>query len=68
MLIQNWREAWRWFSVQALFALSVLPVVWATLPDELKAEVPDGWAKWVMFAVAIGGLAGRLIDQKGKEQ
>jgi hypothetical protein len=66
-LIDNWRNAWRWISVWALVTLSSLPVVWASLPEDLKVAVPDGWAKWIMFLVAIGGLAGRFVDQKGKD-
>ena len=65
-LIENWRSAWRWFSVQALFVLAALPVVWASLPEDLKDDIPQSWLKWVMFGLAIGGLAGRFVDQKGK--
>ncbi len=67
-IIENWKSAWRWISVWALFTLSCLPIVWASLPPDLKTEVPDGWAKWIMMLVALGGLAGRFVDQKGKEQ
>ncbi len=66
-LIENWKSAYRWISVWALATLSALPIVWANLPDDLKAEVPQGWAKWIMMLVAFGGLAGRFVDQKGKE-
>jgi hypothetical protein len=67
-LIENWRSAWRWFSVQALFVLAALPIVWTSLPEDLKDDIPQGWLKWVMMALAVGGLAGRFVDQKGKDQ
>jgi len=62
-LVENWRQAWRMFSVQALALLAALPVVWMTLPEDLKAMVPQDWTKYIMVAVAIGGLVGRLVAQ-----
>jgi len=63
-LVPDWRRAWSWFSVQALVILAALPLVWSTLPADLRAYLPDGWEPYVLLVVAIGGLAGRLIDQK----
>lgn len=62
-LVENWKEAWRWFSVQALAALLVLPLVWTSLPADLKSSIPDSWDKWIVILVAGAGLVGRLIDQ-----
>ena len=65
-LVEHWKQAWRWFSVQALTLLAALPIVWMGLPDDVKAMVPADWAKYLMIAVAIGGLVGRMVDQQGK--
>lgn len=62
-LVENWRSAWRWFSVQALAALAVLPLVWPALPADVRAWVPPEWQPWILVALAIGGIAGRLVDQ-----
>jgi hypothetical protein len=62
-LVPDWRKAWRWFSVQALAAIVMLPVVWATLPADAKAWLPDGWEPWVLMALAVAGIVGRLVDQ-----
>jgi hypothetical protein len=62
-LISNWRDAWKWFSVQALAAIVALPVVWGMLPADVKAYLPDGWEPWVFVALAFAGIAGRLVDQ-----
>ena len=66
-LIKNARRCWRYFSVQALTILAALPLVWINLPPDVKAKVPDAWETWVFVIVALGGLAGRLIDQGGDE-
>lgn len=62
-LVYDWREAWRWFSVQALAIIAVLPIVWPALPADVRAWVPPEWQPWILVALAIGGIAGRLVDQ-----
>jgi hypothetical protein len=64
-LVDGWRGAWRWFSMQALAVLALAPVVWATLPPDVRAWVPQDWQPWLLVAIAVGGIAGRLIDQNG---
>lgn len=63
-LIQNWRDAWKWFSVQALAAIVALPFVWVNLPADAKSYLPDGAEPWVLVVLAAGGLIGRIIDQQ----
>lgn len=62
-LVEDWRDAWRWFSVQALAALMALPLVWVSLPSDAKSFLPDSAEPWVLAVLAAGGLVGRLIDQ-----
>ena len=64
MMVQNWRQAWKWFSVQAFAVIIALPAVWMALPADVKAMVPDGWEKWIVAGIALAGLLGRLIDQQ----
>ena len=62
-LIPNWKNAWRWFSVQALIVIGALPLVWATLPADVKAFLPGGWEPWILVLLAVAGIVGRLVDQ-----
>lgn len=66
-LVPDWREAWRWFSVQALGIVMALPIVWAGLPSDIKAWVPASWHVWVLVAIGAAGIVGRLVDQKPKQ-
>lgn len=63
-LVPDWRSAWRWFSVQALAILAVLPMVWASLPADIKAYIPTKYGIYIAAAIALAGIAGRLVDQK----
>jgi len=63
-LIPDWKQAWKWHSTQMLFLLTVLPSVWAAMPEDVKAMVPSEWNTAIVTLFAIAGLAGRLRDQK----
>jgi len=65
-LVENWKQAWRWFSVQSLALIVALPTVWAAMPADAKAFIPAGWGTWVLAGLAVAGLIGRLIDQEPK--
>lgn len=67
-LIENWKQAWRMYSVQVLVALAALPFAWAELPEDVKAMVPDHWTKWIMLLIALGGIIGRLKAQPKVEK
>jgi hypothetical protein len=63
-LVENWKQAWRWFSVQALAAVVALPIVWPLLPADVRGWMPDAWEPYALMVVAAGGIIGRLVDQK----
>jgi len=64
MLINEWKRAWRWFSVQAMALTLALQGAWMTLPEDLKAHVPGWLVTLVSVALLLLGLAGRLVQQK----
>ena len=66
-LIEDWKSAWRWYSMRLMAAIAVLPLVWPMIPPEVQAWLPEAYRPWVLVALAIGGIAGRLIDQKKVE-
>lgn len=66
MWVSNWRSAWRWFSVQVLAVLAVLPLVWAELPPDVQAWLPEAWRPAVLTALALAGIVARLKAQRGR--
>jgi di/tricarboxylate transporter len=67
-LVENAAAAWRWASVQVLAVLAVLPIVWAEMPDEIRAMLPPEWHPWILSALAVGGIVGRLIKQTPSQE
>lgn len=63
-LVPDWHRAWTWFSVQALAVLAALPLVWVSLPSDIKAFIPQKYGLYIAAAIALAGIAGRLVDQK----
>jgi len=63
-LVENWKEAWKWFSVQAIS----LAFIWEVLPDETKETiflvVPDAVEPHVTNILLGLAVLGRLVDQK----
>lgn len=63
-LVENWKEAWKWFSVQAIS----LAFIWEALPDETKETffllVPNTVEPHVTSILLGLAVLGRLIDQK----
>ena len=59
-LIPNWREAWRFLSIQMI----ALAAIWESIPEDVKASVvaPD-WQNRVTFALIVAAGLGRLKDQ-----
>lgn len=61
-LVDDWRKAWKWFSVQGLAFLAVTPILYenfGTLQEYLPANVFHP----VMGILAMLALVGRLIKQ-----
>ncbi len=63
-LVDDWKSAWKWLSVQFVAAAGSVQLAVLAFPDTLRQYLPD----WVTHLVAVGLLAaavlGRLVDQK----
>lgn len=62
-LVSYWKRAWKLHSVKIFAAIVLLPVAWESIPDDIKAELPTGWVKWIAALLAIIGVYARLIPQ-----
>lgn len=62
-LVDDWKSAWRWFSMHALVLAGIIPTVWAELPPDLKASIPPGMMGAITAVIAACGVIGRLVNQ-----
>lgn len=62
-LVDDWKSAWRWFSMHALVLAGVIPTVWVELPPGLKTAIPPGAMGAITAVIAACGVVGRLVNQ-----
>lgn len=66
-LVEDWKQARKWLSVQIPIAGAGLLGAYTALPQEWRALIPE----WVIVTSAIvflvGGALGRVVDQGAKK-
>lgn len=67
-LVENWKDAWKWFSVHCLVLVALIPTVWLELPPEAKEAIPASWMSTITLVVGICGIIGRFIKQSPPKQ
>ena len=66
-LVRDWRQAWRWLSVQALAISAAVPGAWLAIPEEWRAAMPAEWLAGAAVVIGLMGIIGRLVDQGGDD-
>lgn len=62
-LVENWRQAWRWISVNCMVVAIAVQGTWASLEADQRASIP-GWAVTALTIALLGlGVIGRLVKQ-----
>lgn len=68
-LVDGWRSAWRWWSVQMhLIASAVLMLAQLApvMPPEVQKVIPQPWGAIITALWTLLGLYARLVKQKEK--
>ena len=63
-LIEGWKSAYRFISVQAMVLAGAIQGAWLYVPDDLRSTVPQSWLQGITLALMVMGVAGRLVKQK----
>lgn len=67
-LVEDWKKAWRWFSVNAMLLAGAIQAAWIGTPDDLRAAVPAHLVQWITMALLGLGVAGRVVKQGDEKQ
>lgn len=62
-LVDDWKRAWRWFSMQAMASAGAVQVGWVSLPDDMRRSIPASWVSALTMLLLVAGIAGRLVKQ-----
>ena len=64
-LVPDWKQSWRWFSMQAHGLIVAMGFMWALIPEDARSPELVYWSGIVFGAVALLGAVGRVVDQNG---
>lgn len=67
-LVDDWKQAWRWFSTHAMIAAMAVNEFWAEMPNEYARYFTGTLSHRVVAALLFLGLAGRLVKQRKPKQ
>jgi hypothetical protein len=62
-LTEDWKDAWKWFSVQLPIVNTAFLTTWAALPAKFQDILPVGVVIGIAVALLIAGVVGRVINQ-----
>jgi hypothetical protein len=62
-LVENARNAWRWFSVQSMVLAGAIQLAWLEIPDALRESLPVGAVQGITITLLMLGILGRVIKQ-----
>lgn len=65
-LVDDVKNAWRWFSVQAMVTAGAIQGAWVFIPDDMKSSIPKDVVQWTTLALLALGVAGRVVQQTPK--
>lgn len=65
-LVEDWRKAWRWFSVNAMVLAAAIQGAWLQIPDDMKASIPPALVSYSTITLLVLGVLGRLLKQDGE--
>lgn len=62
-LVENWQNAWKWFSVQCMAAALIIQPAWDAIPQNMKDSLPAGSLKYITYTLLAAGIIGRMKRQ-----
>lgn len=66
-LVDDWRQALKWLSVQFPALNLAFLGTWSALPAKFQDALPLTWVIGIAAALIVFGVIGRLLDQKPKD-
>tara|TARA_R110002074_G_C12558458_1_gene667605 strand:- start:802 stop:1017 length:216 start_codon:yes stop_codon:yes gene_type:complete len=63
-LVDDAKNAAKWFSMQSMGLVAAILGAWVAMPDDLKSALPEWLVPVVAIVVLALGAIGRLVKQK----
>ena len=66
-LVDDWKKAWRWFSMNCMVVAAAIQGAWVYVPDDMREAVPHHIVEGITITLLVLGVLGRLVKQGNKE-
>jgi len=66
-LVENAKQAYRWFSVQFMVLAGAVQAAWVFIPEDLRDSIPTYLAQGLTIGLLVLGVAGRLVQQDDQQ-
>lgn len=62
-IIPEWRDAYKWVSINCMVVAAALQATWVSLPANLVSKVPEPYVHLVTMGILVLGIIGRILKQ-----
>ena len=66
-LIDEWKSAYKMFSVNAMALAAAIQGTWVSLDETVRSELPKDIVHYATIALLVAGIGGRLVKQTPPE-
>ena len=66
-LVENWKSAWKWYSVHIMVVIVALPEIWGYFPQEFKESLPTHALTGLTTFLGISAIVARLVSQEKRD-
>jgi hypothetical protein len=65
-LVEDAKDWWRWWSMRFMGMAVAFPMIWAQLPADAKAMIPEAVEPYIPMALVLAAMISRPIQQGDK--
>lgn len=63
MLVDDWKQSWKWLSLQSNAINVAFLGTWAMLPEKFQEALPMPYVIGIAIVILVLGTIGRLVKQ-----
>jgi len=63
-LVENWKDAKKWFSVHAMLWAGAIQGCWLMIPEDMKPAVNPKVVSALTIGLMFFGIIGRVVSQE----
>ncbi len=66
-LVDDWKRAWRWVSVNCMVLAAAIQGAWVYVPDDMRESLPHNLVSGLTICVLVLGVIGRICKKEDKK-